>query len=65
MAGQHGNRVGRRNSAPNMTGGSQYASMYMYGSLLAVANAECNPGTRRVEDMRGNQIWPEKPRVLN
>lgn len=31
----------------------------------AVANAECNPGTRRVEDMRGNQVWPEKPPVLN
>ena len=31
----------------------------------AVANAECNPGTRRVEDMRGNQVWSEKPRVLN
>lgn len=30
----------------------------------AVANAECNPGNRRVEDMRGNQVWPEKPRVL-
>lgn len=26
----------------------------------AVANAECNPGTRRVEDMRGNQVWPTK-----
>ena len=31
----------------------------------AVANAECNPGTRRVEDMNGNQVWPEKPRLLN
>lgn len=31
----------------------------------AIANAECNPGTRRVEDMSGNQIWPEKPRLLN
>lgn len=27
----------------------------------ACANAECNPGTRRVEDMRGNQVWPQKP----
>ncbi len=31
----------------------------------AVANAECNPGTRRVEAMKGNQVWPEKPRLLN
>lgn len=31
----------------------------------AVANAECNPCTRLVEDMRGNQVWPQKPRVLN
>jgi hypothetical protein len=31
----------------------------------AVANAECNPGTRRVEDMRGNQVWPEKPKVVH
>lgn len=31
----------------------------------AVANAECNPGTRRVEDMRGNQVWPESPKVVH
>lgn len=31
----------------------------------AIANAECNPGTRRVEDMRGNQVWPEPPKVVN
>ncbi len=31
----------------------------------AVANAECNPGTRRVEDMRGNKIWPEAPKVVH
>jgi len=31
----------------------------------AVANAECNPGTRRVEDTLGNQVWPEKPKVVN
>ena len=31
----------------------------------AVANAECNPGTRRVEDMRGNQIWPEQPKIVH
>ena len=31
----------------------------------AVANAERNPGTRRVEDIIGNQVWPEKPKVLN
>ncbi len=31
----------------------------------AVANAECNPGTRRVEDMRGNQVWPEMPKVVH
>lgn len=37
MAGQYGNRVGRRSSATSMTGGSQYASMYMYGSLWGVA----------------------------
>lgn len=37
MAGQYGNRTGRRASAPSMTGGSEYASMYMYGSLWAVA----------------------------
>ncbi|XQA74619.1 hypothetical protein ACM9XA_03520 [Xanthomonas sacchari] len=24
----------------------------------AVANAECNPGTLRVEDMNGRQVWP-------
>lgn len=31
----------------------------------AVSNAECNPGTRRVEDMRGNQVWPEVPKVVH
>lgn len=31
----------------------------------AVANAECNQGTRRVEDMRGNQVWPEAPNVVH
>lgn len=31
----------------------------------AVANAECNPGTRRVEDMRGNQVWPEVPKSVH
>lgn len=31
----------------------------------AKANAECNPGTRRVEDMRGNQVWPEAPKVVH
>lgn len=31
----------------------------------AVANAECNPGTRRVEDMKGNQVWPEAPKVVH
>lgn len=24
----------------------------------AVANAECNPGTLRVEDWTGRQVWP-------
>ncbi|WP_439448649.1 hypothetical protein [Stenotrophomonas sp. ATs4] len=24
----------------------------------AVANAECNPGTLRVEDLDGRQVWP-------
>lgn len=31
----------------------------------AVANAECNPGTRRVEDMLGNQVWPESPKAVH
>lgn len=31
----------------------------------AVANAECNPGTRRVEDMMGNQVWPEAPKAVH
>ena len=31
----------------------------------AVANAEFNPGTRRVEDMLGNQVWPEKPKEVH
>jgi hypothetical protein len=30
----------------------------------AASNAECNPCTRRVEDMRGNQVWPEMPKVV-
>lgn len=32
---------------------------------VAVANAECNPGTRRVEDMMGNQVWPEQPKIVH
>ena len=31
----------------------------------AVDNAECNAGTRRVEDMRDNQVWPESPKVMH
>lgn len=31
----------------------------------AIANAECNPGTRRVEDMRGKQVWPEQPKIVH
>lgn len=31
----------------------------------AVANAECKPGTRRVEDMLGNQVWPEAQKVVH
>lgn len=31
----------------------------------AVAAAECNPGTRRVEDINGNQVWPEAPKAVN
>lgn len=31
----------------------------------AVANAECNPGTRRVKDMKGNQVWPEVPKAVH
>lgn len=31
----------------------------------AVANAECKPGTRRVEDMRGNQVLAEMPKVVH
>ncbi len=31
----------------------------------AVANAECMDCTRRVEDMRGNQVWPEMPKAVH
>lgn len=30
----------------------------------AVANAECNPGTLRVEDYRGRQVWPAPLRAV-
>lgn len=30
----------------------------------AKANAEVNPGTIRVEDMRGNIVWRHKPTVV-
>lgn len=30
----------------------------------AVANAECNPGTLRVEDYAGRQVWPAPLRVV-
>lgn len=32
----------------------------------AVANAECNPGTRRVESaLTGETVWPDKPKVVS
>lgn len=36
----------------------------LLGDDDAIANAECNPGTRRVEDMKGVQVWPEKPKAV-
>lgn len=29
----------------------------------AVANAQCNPGTLRVEDLEGRQVWPPTLKV--
>jgi hypothetical protein len=30
----------------------------LHGDEDARANAECNPGTVRVENMQGRQVWP-------
>jgi hypothetical protein len=30
----------------------------------AIANAQCNPGTLRVEDIDGRQVWPLAPRLV-